>query len=549
MLAALLSLSLTLNPTWRSELYPADWDPDDLGAFYEDKLIQDFSHAGYAAGERPIPDVAGPVFDVTDFGATADDEIDDTRAIRETIAAASTEGGVVYLPAGLYRVAPPGDEPHALLIDASNVVLRGDGPGETFLLNTRTDMNRRSVIMVRPAEPRPWHWDDDAGERITTDLPRPTRVIPLADPSGFAVGDDVLIRQTLTPEFAAEHQSDKWLDRGPRGVTFLRTVTAVTPEGIEVDAPMRYALFTRDDARVRPATPMLSEVGVESLSIGNVEIADSPAEWEENRYTEPGTPEFDAHASWLVKFDLVTDGWIRDVDSFAAAGNANGSHMLSNGLNLQQTRHVTIQDCDLQRTQYGGGGGNGYLFRLEGNDCLVVDSTATFSRHGFVFSHMRCSGNVLLRCHDRDTARSVGGSPTGYETNGRGSDHHMWLSPSNLADSCRLTDSFFAAYYRPYANHMSPAAHSVFWNTTADNERFDYAVHSHQSFYGYVIGTAGSTPGVNVDPVHDPVTPAMAAPVDHVEGIGEAATLEPQSLYEDQLRRRLKDTQPAANGG
>ena len=37
------------------------------------EILTDYSYAGYEHGEKAIPDVQGPVFKVTDYGAIADD--------------------------------------------------------------------------------------------------------------------------------------------------------------------------------------------------------------------------------------------------------------------------------------------------------------------------------------------------------------------------------------------------------------------------------------------------------------------------------------------
>ena len=47
------------------------------------EILTDYSYAGYEHGEKAIPDVPGPVFKVTDYGAIADDTISDEDAIRK----------------------------------------------------------------------------------------------------------------------------------------------------------------------------------------------------------------------------------------------------------------------------------------------------------------------------------------------------------------------------------------------------------------------------------------------------------------------------------
>jgi hypothetical protein len=252
----------------------------------------------------------------------------------------------------------------------------------------------------------------------------------------------------------------------------------------------------------------------------------------------------DVHYSFAMVFGQVINGWIRNVRTFAAPGNELGSHLLSNGIRLWQCRQVSVVDCHLQKTQYGGGGGNGYLFRLDDtNECLLRDCSAVLTRHGFSLTGMATSGNVLLRCRDAHTGVQVGG--TGQEeTAGKGSDLHMYFSHSNLFDNCVAEESWFEARHRYFPTlsnpkHNTTSAHTVFWNTRGlANSRLPFVVWSQQGDYGYVIGTRGPVDDVRTAgqfPEREHVTD----PVDHVEGVGQGETLMPASLYEDQLERRL----------
>ena len=83
----------------------------------------------------------------------------------------------------------------------------------------------------------------------------------------------------------------------------------------------------------------------------------------------------------------------------------------------------------------------------------------------------------------------------------------------------------------------SGAGHSgtqnVFWNSSGSG-----TIRSFQHAWGYVIGTSGLTvrhlleQGTNFESL-------FTEPEDWVEGIDAPTQLEPVSLYEDQLARRL----------
>ncbi|MEE4270055.1 MAG: glycosyl hydrolase family 28-related protein, partial [Thermoanaerobaculales bacterium] len=227
----------TASAQWRSSLYPEGWEPgfrDGSGRF-----LQDFSYAGYHRGEVPLPAIDGPaplVVDVTapPFLADPNGYSDTTVAIREAIEfVGSHGGGIVLLPAGTYAVRPqaPGDRA-ALYIDHPGVVLRGEGPDRTFIVNTETAMRRRSVIRVAPAAIRDsdFAWRNDVGEpsfALTENADEFDSFIE-AEGHDFAPGDWVLVMSDATDAFIAQHgMTGTWTADGIGGVTFYRRVTAV----------------------------------------------------------------------------------------------------------------------------------------------------------------------------------------------------------------------------------------------------------------------------------------------------------------------------------
>ncbi len=523
---------------WRSELYPENWQrPDASASFYDDKLIQDFSYAGYKRGEEPIPDVTGPIFDVVRYGADPTGNSDSTAAIQAAIDAAERAGGgVVFLPAGEFRVSRIGSGNFVLRISASNIVLRGAGVGETFLLNTTYTMRNRTVLLIAPPSVTTGN-----ARNITADLPGPTRRIPVANTSGFSPGGFVRLQWAFTDDWIAEHDQEEWwggTNNRPADARYLREIISVnSSEGwIEVDVPTRYAMKPRDNARVIPVSGLLSNVGVESLSIGNVQHPGTT--WGSEDYNDSSKPAFNVHLSHLIRLNNVRDSWITDVHSKRAAENTSTAHMLSNGIRLLNSYRVTLRNCAMRRSQYGGGGGNGYMYRLQhSNEILLERCIADFSRHGFVVSHAGTSGNVFFQCEDRETRRSTGHTGS-YDTGGSGSDHHQHFSHSNLFDRAHAHNSFYIAHHRAFwgGNHGLTSAHSVYWNTTGSGTRYDDIVVSEQGRYGYVIGTSGTRFGAR-----NP-TGGNTAPADILEGIGSGDTLYPQSLYLDQLSRRLEPT-------
>ncbi len=536
--------SKALGNNWRSSLYPENWmPPGPENSFYENAFLQDFSYAGYKRGEESIPNVTGPIFDVTDpaYGADPTGASDSTAAIRAAIdAAASAGGGVVYLPAGSYAVEPSGSNNEALRISTANILLRGAGVGETFIVNTSYEMRSKAVIRVQPTS------SPSGGTvvAITEDLEGPTRRIPVADAAAFTVGDIVRMEWEFTQAWIEEHDQQTWWgDTGsgfPANARYLREVLAVneTEGWIDVDIPTRYTMKTRDNANVRTVTGMLTGVGLEDFSIGNVQHPGT--EFGEADYTVEGRAAWDTHASWLISVRDTYDSWISGVESYQPAGNTTTAHMLSNGISFINSFRNTIQNAAMRRAQYGGGGGNGYMYRIQhSNDNLIKDSIADFSRHGFVISHAGTSGNVFRHCEDRETARATGDTTDGegYVTNGSGSDHHMHFSHSNLFEGCEAHNSYWEAQHRIHfgtVGHGLTSAHGVYWNTIGSGSRGGAVVRSQQGRYGYVIGTSGSRTSVNNPGGNG------TEPIDIVQGVGVGDTLEPQVLSVDQFDKRME---------
>ncbi len=547
--------------TWRSELYPEDWVPPHQRegiSFVDDRFLQDFSYAGYHRGDRPIPDDLSPLVDVVlDFEADPTGRADATDAIQAAIDSVGERGGgVVYLPPGTYRLSLREGEAHCLRIRHSNVVLRGAGEDRTFLRNETVEMRQRSVILVRPDGQRGFRSPVGDPLKVARDYPGPTREVELDDLGDLEEGEWVAVHNPFTdqPSEAGSFVEDlkmteepygSWVGDGDQlyGPVFYRRITGIDREErrIQLDAPTRWYLLPRDGARVYRTGGLLEEVGVENLSIGN--LRHPGAVWGVRDYREEGTPGYEVHGSWLIQYNGVTNSWIRAVHSYNP-GNNNGAHLLSNGILLRETRGVTLQDLHIGRAQYGGGGGNGYMIRLsDANENLVRNSFVHHSRHGFVFWGMSSTGNVIHRSVDETTHHQAGHTGESHRIGGRGSDHHGRFSASNLIDYCTGRDSYFEAVFRgniagPVAPHGQTASQSVFWNTAGEGDDYPYAVRTEQFGWGYAIGTRGPNSEVATASGRAGAE-SRTAPVDHVEGIGRGATLEPISLYRDQLLRRF----------
>ncbi|MEE2829574.1 MAG: DNRLRE domain-containing protein [Myxococcota bacterium] len=514
------------EPTrWRSSLYPEAWLP---GFSVGDLLLQDFSYAGYHLGEDPLPSaVAGPVLDVTDptYGADPTGSSDSTAAIQAALDdAGSLGGGTVFLPEGSYLVAPPGNESSALRIRYDGVVLRGAGRELTFLINTRTEMRNRQVIRIEPNNSVDWTSATGMEVLLTADGVAGDTSVEVADGSAFSTDDLVLARSSATEAWIADHDmTGDWTSASLQGPTFLRRVVAVSGDTVELDIPLRYPLLLRDQARLEPAGPHVAEVGLEDFSLGMVQHPGTEG-WADADYNTPGTPAYEVHGSDAIRVQRAIDSWVLRVGSFQPSENTAQAHLLSDGLTLIQARSVTVQDTQFSHPQYEGYGGNGYSYVIQGGDNLCEDCGTVSARHGFSFKKPWASGNVIRGGSSSNPRHAV--------------DFHMHLSMANLIDGLTLEADFLDASYRPYGTvvHGHTTTRSVLWNTAGVDGTDGQLVDSRQFERGYAIGTRGRPFDVTTTPLVDTKD---TSPEDHLEGEGTGQTLSPESLYLDQLSRRL----------
>src|SRR3954465_3186166 len=123
--AAIAAAQTADIPPAASRVYPGEagklsYVPDEQG-----NTIPDFSHAGYEGGGKPIPSV--PVKETV--WPVAGDNTANLQAAIDRVSALPLDKsgfrGAVLTKMGYYKMATP------LKIEASGVVLRGDGMGDT----------------------------------------------------------------------------------------------------------------------------------------------------------------------------------------------------------------------------------------------------------------------------------------------------------------------------------------------------------------------------------------------------------------------------------
>lgn len=540
--------------SWRSVLYPKGWKPLDEGgaADAQGRFVHDFSYAGYRRGERKPPYGQGAA-KVTVDAALGNGTTNATSAIQAAIDGVCGQGGgVVALPAGTFLLKlPSATAAQALSISCSKLVLRGAGPDKTRLLFDDAARSReKSVIALRGSTGSVFEPGSGAAVTLAQGVTKPTRKITLSAAPSFKVGDYIVVRNDNTTAFRAEHrmnaastgEGDFWAAGSFRGIVYPRRVVAVTGTEVELDAPTRYPLKTRDNARAYALPAFIEESGIESLAIGMVQSTGSGTSGTEASHDEDynavtGSIGYLVHASKAVNVDRAHDSWLYEVDSFVPTPNqASGVEILSNGIFIGQSAfRISVERCDLGRTQYRGGGGNGYTFHVQGNDSLFENDSATNARHGFIFNQA-VSGNVFY-----------GGKLVSSRLS---DDSHRFLAHANLYEGIELNSAWLQAVNRGTTSSGGgfTATEHLFWNlkvTKNHGSAKGCAVETAQFGWGYAVGSraaAGATAKLCPDSFSNSYWAGLdlGTPDDFVEGEGMGATLYPQSLYLNQLAERCK---------
>ncbi len=518
-LAAGIAHGQEKESTWRSKLYPKNWTPALTDS--EGRFLPDMSYAGYHNGETEPSARSAKIFNVVKmFGADSTGKRDATRAIQKAVdAATGAGGGVVLLPRGLFRCDG------VIQINASKIVLRGAGKNATRLFFTTVPRKGwQSHISFRGRL--------HAGKDISLSKDGDNRSFDVrVDKVGnLKVGDDVALGWVITDAFVDDHGmvgiwkafNGKWRP------FFLRRITRIDRHGqshrITLDVPLRYRARMRDDASLRRLSGYISECGIESLSVANA-LAPKQA------WSRAGVH--------VIGLDAAKDCWVRDVATFPSPlKEANKFHLQNGGIIATNSKRITIANCRMEKAQNRGGGGAGYLFEVSrSNEILTRDCVGLDGRHNFIQNwDFGTAGCVWLRCVSRGSRTYVGIlDPIGWPAY---CEYHHSLAMACLVDQCELDDGWSGVNRRHWSSGAgNTVTQSTYWNTSGKGE-----IRSWQYGMGYIIGTTD----IKVRTALKGPYAEHTSPEDMTEGLGKGRHLVPQSLYEDQLRRRCDLRNPVS---
>ena len=258
------------------------------------EILTDYSYAGYEHGEKAIPDVPGPVFQVTDYGAIADDAISDEDAIRQAVAAAEKAGGgVVLFPAGKFLIWADRNKADVIRISKSGVVIRGAGCGKGGTVIRAVHSGYRTGPYPVPKGTKDANGKDDwskipyffmfegveGGKKeggksaaVTGAVKRGSFTIPVKSTEGFHEGQWVVLK-AATPKLDAElmcglQPDPTWtrIIKDGSSISELHQVKEIQGESLILKEPVLVNLGADFEAKIFPVT-LIEQVGVEDMAL------------------------------------------------------------------------------------------------------------------------------------------------------------------------------------------------------------------------------------------------------------------------------------------
>ena len=388
----------------------------------------DFSTAGYAANERPIPAAAVRV-------AVAPIKGDETARIQRALDyvaslppdATGLRGAVLLLP-GRHEVLG------GLLITNSGVVLRGQGVNSTTLV--AAGLNRRTLIRVAGKV------ELNAGPRfaIADEVPVGARSLRVQAADSLKSGEHILITRPSSKEWIARlgaaelggGEGGGWKP-GTRDIIWDRVIQAIDGDRITLDAPITTALEVGAYLhRIRPIG-QISQVGIEGLTLESSFDASNAK---------------DENHSWCaITMEGAADAWVRQVVFKHFAGSAVALY--------ETCRRITVQDCVSLAPVSEIGGYRRHTFFTMGQQTLFLRCHAEQGRHDFSVGHCAAGPNAFVQCE----AREAFGDSGAIES---------WAS-GVLYDNVNIDGNALTLGYRSGNNAGIgwAAANSVLWNCSA----------------------------------------------------------------------------------
>ena len=289
--------------------------------------------------------ISNPVVNVLNYGADNMGLHDSYYAIIQAIDDLPESGGVVYFPAGSYRVNT------RINITRDNIVFRGNGAGESKLY-LYTDDNSIEVIIYEQGD-----WQIPvSGYNLHS------KTITVENGSLFTVGEFAEIQQENDP--VVMYTNPEWdQDWSENSVGQLLEVASIQGNVITFTTSFNFSYQPELNPVIRPIK-LVKNIGFENLYF--------------EKMVAGGSTFFFQNASYC---------WLRGVESY---------HTRECHVDISRCLGMEIRECFFHRSFDYGGGGSGYGVNCSHHTsgCLIENNVFDSLRHAMLVQ-VGASGNVF----------------------------------------------------------------------------------------------------------------------------------------------------------
>lgn len=359
--------------------------------------LSDFSYCGYLNNQTPIPQIQTRY----ELKPTGGDDTELIQRALDELASAPLDKsgwrGALALSADTFCVSG------TIRVRGDHLLLRGSSTSDRTTTIVATGHGRRPLIQVGglpgKLSSRTSELDEllKEAERESSNIegyvPLGSRSLKLTSAKKFAVGQNVIVQHPSTARWIAalkmnsmptDDPRGSWLDWKPGAYDqlWLRKITKIDGEQIELDVPLTYALDPDlTEARVVSATGIdqnwASHVGVENLRL---------ISWAESA----NNPKDEEHAWDGIKLNQVQNAWVRGITAQQFVGSAI--------LIGRNSRAVSVSDCNAVQPISEDAQWRRQTYLTYGQQTLFLRCSATAGRHDFAVGFLTAGPNAFSYC-------------------------------------------------------------------------------------------------------------------------------------------------------
>ena len=356
------------------------YDQDERG-----NRVPDFSTAGYAGGDRAIPEA--PIKITVDSNPFGDNTATIQRAIDYVATLPPDSNGVrgaVLLLQGRHQIFGN------LLITNFGVVLRGCGANSNGTTLVAAGLDRRTLIRIVG--------EDDSQITTNADWEIADEYVPVGATSfnlrsaeGLKAGDSIRVIRPSTQEWIDLLDANEFgggigggWKPGSRDIAWDRVIKSVEGNRVTVDAPITTALENSKQSNIPHVVSYkwpgrIQNVGIENLTLEAVFDSKNPK---------------DENHSWCaITMENVRDAWVRQMTFKHFADSAVALY--------ESVSRATVQDCLSLAPVSEDGGYRRNTFFTMGQQTLFLRCYAEHGRHDFSVGHCAAGPNAFVQCEAR----------------------------------------------------------------------------------------------------------------------------------------------------